>query len=276
MKKLIVLLILSLIAISTINVFASGQDGIYVECIIEGNEITGFKNEGIDENAYIEIVSGSYTFDTESIYEDDDVTEWFGNIPEGVFAYIADISESNIIIKFTGTPTVTSNNVATIYIPSMYILDEVGPISDDPEELTLVDNDCAKFNIKEPGIDCDQIDITVTKGDDINEEIVITIVDDGQAYFIGEEIEKYINEVNGLTISYKGLNEMHNVLTLVVTGTITKDGQYPIDISAEAISLKQSISTNKPCLIVETKEPTPDPEPSKPDKPFTPAKTGVE
>lgn len=276
MKKLIVLLILSLLTLCTINVFASGQDGVYVECIIDGNEIDGYVGEGIDTKAYIEIVAGAYTFDTESIFEDDDVTEWFTNIPDGVSAYIADISESNIFIQFSGIPTVTSQDVATIYIPSMYIKDEVGPISSDPNEKTLVDNDCAKFNILEPSIDCDEIQIEVTKGDSINEEIVITIVDDGQAYFIGEEIEKYINEVDGLTISYKGMNESHNILTLVVRGTVTKDGKYPIDINAQAISLKQSISTNKPCLIVETKEPTPDPEPEKPDKPYTPAKTGVE
>ena len=279
MKKLLVsfLVVLSIFSFSGI-IFASITGDICVSCSIEeDNTIDGYLNEALEAKMYIEI-SDAY-FDTdgfESDYLDCEVNEWFRDLPEGLIAELTNIEEHSMEITISGTPNELSDNLIEVSIPSLYILnsDDNLPISDDPDDYSIVTNNCLSFNITNPYITCVPVTIKGKKNSEVNETVEISIMEDSINYFTN--INNIEETLGSFIIKGVSLNNLKNVLTLSITGTITENNQYNIEIGEDNNEYGVSLKSNTACIISEVEQDSIPATPITPAKPIVPKKPKVE
>ena len=279
MKKLLVslLVVLSILSFTGI-IFASATGDICVSCAIEeDNTIDGYLNEYLEAKMYIEI-SDAY-FDTdgfESDYLDCEVNEWFRYLPEGLIAELTNIEEHSMEITISGTPNELSDDLIEVSIPSLYILNAEDnlPISDDPEDYSTVTNNCLSFNIASPYITCTPVTVKGKKNSEVNATVEVSIMEESINYFTNiEEIEETLGT---LTIKGESLNASKNVLTLSITGTISENKQYDIEIGEENNEYGVNLKSNTACIISEVEQDSIPATPITPAKPIVPKKPKVE
>ncbi len=94
----------------------------------EGKTLSG------DNDVTISILNDTFI----ELQENDNISNWFSNLPIGLTASVKSISSESVTIGFSGIPTVQSNEVMNITIPGDYLTNGMLPVT--------VNNN-AKFNI---------------------------------------------------------------------------------------------------------------------------------
>ena len=130
--------------------------------------------------------SGSANFRPEKFTENQDVSDWIKNLPDGLHATIKNPPNGqNAFIDITGTPTKPSTEVLKIVIPPYLInghVDDTG-LSDIDETVEIPVTTTAKFNISEATRSAK------IKGNDIDEVIESVGISGITAPAYGDDIE---------------------------------------------------------------------------------------
>ena len=126
MKKLLTFIILLLLSFQPFALKANVGVTIQVDKDVEGTTYTQLVNQFVD----LILDDDLYSYD---VSINDDISEWFTNIPEGLSATVSSVDDNYLTVEFTGMTTVPVEEIILVTVPSGKILDDYG----DPVEGTL-------------------------------------------------------------------------------------------------------------------------------------------
>ncbi len=134
MKRMI-LFLFGLLLLSARMVEASPLLMVDAEGIVDG-----YVGENIGSRIVeLRLSDRNYRFEVE---DDEDISGWFANIPEGLEAYIVGHTEGNIHVSFEGTPLEASEEFIEVTVPDGFIIDKnaddsIGNLSNTPSEKAM-------------------------------------------------------------------------------------------------------------------------------------------
>ncbi|WP_277406759.1 hypothetical protein [Lacrimispora xylanisolvens] len=113
--------------------------------------VTGMTGTALSGNHSITITLTNEVFS--NLHEDENVSDWFQNLPEGIIAKIENIyTDGQVSITFSGTPTQKSYETMSITIPA----DKLASA----QALSVAKNSDTRFKIEQAGLRSDMLDLT--------------------------------------------------------------------------------------------------------------------
>ncbi len=113
--------------------------------------VSGMTGTELSGNNSITITLANEVFS--NLHEDENVSDWFQNLPEGIIAKIENIyTDGQVSIAFSGTPTQKSYETMSITIPS----DKLASA----QAISVAKNSDARFKIEQAGLRSDMLDLT--------------------------------------------------------------------------------------------------------------------
>ena len=110
--------------------------------------VDGYVGESIGSKIVeLRINDADYRFEAE---EDEEITDWFGNIPTGLEAYVSAVNDTQLFVSFEGVPSEISDVYIQVTVPDGSIIDlnSGDPIGD--LENTPSDQAVYQIGIREP------------------------------------------------------------------------------------------------------------------------------
>ena len=130
MKKLILLLLFLVSVCLSSRISANVDVRIEVDRNVEGKTNTQLSNQFVN----LELDDPDFSFNVE---EDEDITSWFTNIPEGFVALAEEVDNEFIKVSFTGQTSEAKDEVILVTVPSgkiSYMGSVIeGQLSNDPD-----------------------------------------------------------------------------------------------------------------------------------------------
>ena len=130
MKKLILLLLFLVSVCLPSRISANVDVRIEVDRNVEGKTNTQLSNQFVN----LELDDPDFSFNVE---EDEDITSWFTNIPEGFVALAEEVDNEFIKVSFTGQTSEAKDEVILVTVPSgkiSYMGSVIeGQLSNDPD-----------------------------------------------------------------------------------------------------------------------------------------------
>ena len=139
MKRILILLSVLFLVCFCRDVSASPLLMVEAEGIVDG-----YVGENIGSKiAELRLTDENYRFEVE---EDEEITEWFTNIPDGLEVYVLRKGDQRIQVSFEGTPKEESDELMQVKVPDGYIIDLNS--DDSIGDLMNVADEKAKYEIK--------------------------------------------------------------------------------------------------------------------------------
>ncbi|MBO7698518.1 MAG: hypothetical protein J6S38_05745 [Erysipelotrichaceae bacterium] len=211
MKKLILLIFSLFLVLFPRPVSANVDVTVEVDNNVEGETNRDLNNQFVD----LILSNDYYSYD---VFIDDDISDWFTNIPEGLTASVSDVDDNYLTVEFTGQSAVEVDEVIQVVIPSGKVLDDFGnpiegTLSNDP------DTEDSRYLIVDLTIRA-YYDRPSTVSGYVGEEL------DVQYVYIKLENDTYTTDIiNAVLSTYNGLTatvidtDDDNIATVRYTGT---------------------------------------------------------
>ena len=270
MKKIIVVLMAMIMAFTVHVVEASPMVMVEVE-----NDVVGFVGEPMSDEVVILTLSDDhykFHFDEENV--DEDVTDWFTNIPDGLEATAFTSNSSSIAVHFSGKPKEESDEQIEVTVPEGYIIDGFGNEVEGDLSNTPSDNAVYDIQKKVPSAIYDRPStVSGTVGEDLEaQKVYIKLINTKPN---GSMMKSVLDEKNGLTGKVVDYLSSDNILVVEYTGTPVAEDHDLISITLPAARLECGIDLKVPdredvLFDINPKETTPEENPQ--DEEQEPAK----
>ena len=298
MKKIVVIfcVLLSLCFSFSVNAVAS------ISAVVN-NDVEGYIGETIeDQMVTVSLLpSGQCTF--ENLNYGDDITSWFTNIPDNLYATVESVVDDVITVRFTGDiDDGESEGISNIEVVIPYIEDDVSTPDNEEvyyikfganvyeDSITDIDNSNAHYIISDKNVLIEYdgpYTVSGYVGEVLVEQIVVCEFKENSQ---GEELDldaigKTLPVVNGLTPTITDWDDVNMKITITYSGTPIVTSQdlihttFPKDymmlnVVDRVVEDREDVKFN---IIDRTPEPelTPEPEPIPTPIPYIIPATGI-
>lgn len=262
MKKIIVSLcvLMCLCFVNTINGIAS------ITASLNG-EVTGTIGSSIDNTIVTVTLTPESQCGFENLSEQDDVTDWFDYVPDGLLAKVYSIDNNVLSIEFTGV--IDDGETEGEYDMSIHIPEGYITFGGTSYSFELDDSDYeyngSKFVLYDASIELvykDDYVVSGTVGEEINEQIIVVVINGPEELIFDGEIT--LSDYNGLHRVITDYDDVEMEMTITYTGIPTNEDHSLIEttISKEyldtyTIDRLVTMNDNVKYDIVKKQEPQP-------------------
>ena len=132
MKRIIIYATILFLALSYETIEASPLLMVEAEGLVDG-----YTGEPIGSKIVeLKISDEDYYFE---VQEDEEITDWFSNIPEGLEAYVSSVNGTQLYVSFEGTTAEEADEQIEVTVPDGFIIDSnssdsIGDLENTPSE----------------------------------------------------------------------------------------------------------------------------------------------